>query len=74
MKKTWIRIGTASSAMTSGWRRMAAPWNAKSSTSVSSSALVDHGPILSIAASNAAWPLASSELRQAWATMTGMTM
>ena len=39
-KKTWIRIGTASIAMTSGRARMAWPWQAESSTSVTSRALI----------------------------------
>ncbi len=58
LKNTWIRIGTASSAITSGCFRIASPWNANSSTSVASSAAIDHGPILAIAASNAACPAA----------------
>ena len=34
-------MGTASSAMISGWRRMASPWKANSRISVSSSAAID---------------------------------
>jgi hypothetical protein len=74
LKKTWIRIGTASIAMTSGWSRMARPWKANSSTSVVSSAPMDQGPIFASAASNAAWPRASSILRHHCARMTGITM
>jgi hypothetical protein len=73
LKKTWIRIGTASSAMTSGCLMMASPWKAKSSTSVASSAVIDHGPIFAMRASNAAWP-AQQRLRQSWASATGITM
>ena len=53
---------------------MASPWKANSSTSVASRALIDHGPIFSMAASKAACPLASSALRQSCARITGITM
>ena len=46
LKTTWTRIGTASSAMTRGWSRMASPWKANSRTRVSSSAEMDSGPSL----------------------------
>lgn len=74
MNSTWIRIGTASSAMTSGCLMIASPWKAKSSTSVASSAVIDHGPIFAIVASKCAWPFCSSALRQTCARITGMTM
>ena len=53
---------------------MASPWKANSSTSVTSKAAIDQGPILSIAAANAACPLRSSAVRHNWARITGMTM
>jgi hypothetical protein len=67
-------MGTASNAITSGWSMIASPWNAKSSTSVSNSAAIDHGPTLAMAASNASRPLRSSERRQSCARITGITM
>jgi hypothetical protein len=71
LKNTWIRIGTASSAITSGCCRMASPWKANSSTSVSSSAAIDHGPSQASAAKAASGPRRSSARRQSCARITG---
>jgi hypothetical protein len=75
LKKTWIRIGTARIAITSGWRRICSPWKANSSTSVPSSAAIDHGPMRPSSASSAGWPpRASTRERISCATITGTTM
>jgi hypothetical protein len=74
LKKTWIRIGTANSAITSGWPMMASPWKANSSTSVTSNAPIDHGPIFSIAVSNTACLFLRRDRRHTCARMTRMTM
>ena len=74
LKNTWIPIGTASIAMTSGCFRIASPWKANSSTSVASKAAIDQGPIRAKARSNAAWPWRSRACRQTCAISTGITM
>ncbi len=53
---------------------MASPWKANSSTSVSSSAAMDQGPMRCSAASSAAWPRISSARRHHWASTTGTMM
>ena len=53
--------------MTNGCFKMASPWNANSSTNVNSKAAIDHGPILSMAASKADCPLRINDLRTRYA-------
>ena len=60
--------------MTSGWRRIAPPWKANSSTSVASNAPVDQGPMLRHRGIERRRPLASRARRSACAIPTGITM
>ena len=67
-------MGTASMAITTGWLASASPWNANSSTSVSSSAEIEYGPSAATARSSRPAPRDSSRLRSPCASMTGITM
>ena len=75
LKYTWIRIGTASSAMIAGCAMICRPWKPNSSTRVASSANRDAGPsCCSSLCNRASPPPASTRRRSSTLSTTGTTM